>query len=138
MYPEGFQTWVEVEELSRGLEGDARPGHFRAVATVCLKLFNIVRPERAYFGEKDAQQAAIVERLVRDLNLELEIRVIPTVRDMDNLALSSRNARLSAQERQAAARPPTRAFLRPAGPPPRGRRRRRSSRGPGRGAAPRP
>ncbi len=102
MYPEGFQTWVEVEELSRGLEGAARPGHFRAVATVCLKLFNIVRPERAYFGEKDAQQAAIVERLVRDLNLELEIRVIPTVRDLDNLALSSRNARLSAEERQAA------------------------------------
>jgi len=102
MYPEGFQTWVEVEELSRGLEGDARPGHFRGVATVCLKLFNIVRPARAYFGEKDAQQAAIVERLVRDLNLELEIRVIPTVRDLDNLALSSRNTRLSAEERQAA------------------------------------
>jgi pantoate--beta-alanine ligase len=102
MYPEGFQTWVEVEELSRGLEGDARPGHFRAVATVCLKLFNIVRPERAYFGEKDAQQAAVVERLVRDLNLELEIRVIPTVRDTDNVALSSRNARLSEEERQAA------------------------------------
>ncbi|HYM63202.1 MAG TPA: pantoate--beta-alanine ligase [Gaiellaceae bacterium] len=102
MYPEGFQTWVEVEEISRGLEGSARPGHFRGVATVCLKLFNIVRPARAYFGEKDAQQAAVVERLVRDLNLELEIRVIPTVRDSDNLALSSRNARLSAEERQAA------------------------------------
>ena len=102
MYPEGFQTWVEVEEISRGLEGDARPGHFRGVATVCLKLFNIVRPERAYFGEKDAQQVAVVERLVRDLNLELEIRVIPTVRDTDNIALSSRNARLSEEERQAA------------------------------------
>ena len=102
MYPEGFQTWVDVEELSRGLEGDARPGHFRAVATICLKLFNIVRPERAYFGEKDAQQVAVVERLVRDLNLELEIRVIPTVRDTDNVALSSRNARLSEEERQAA------------------------------------
>jgi pantoate--beta-alanine ligase len=102
LYPRGFQTWVEVEELSRGLEGHARPGHFRGVATVCLKLFNIVRPARAYFGEKDAQQAAIVERLVRDLNLELEIRVIPTVRDLDNLALSSRNTRLSAEERHAA------------------------------------
>jgi pantoate--beta-alanine ligase len=102
MYPEGFQTWVEVEEVSRGLEGDARPGHFRGVATICLKLFNIVRPARAYFGEKDAQQAAVVERLVRDLNLELEVRVIPTVRDTDNLALSSRNGRLSPEERQAA------------------------------------
>jgi pantoate--beta-alanine ligase len=102
MYPEGFQTWVEVEDLSRSLEGAARPGHFRGVATVCLKLFNIVRPARAYFGEKDAQQTAVVERLVRDLNLELEIRVIPTVRDPDNLALSSRNARLSPEERQAA------------------------------------
>jgi pantoate--beta-alanine ligase len=103
MYPEGFDTWVEVESLSAGLEGDARPGHFRGVATVCLKLFNIVRPDRAYFGQKDAQQAAVVERLVSDLNLELEIRVVPTVREEDGLAVSSRNAYLSAQERQAAA-----------------------------------
>jgi pantoate--beta-alanine ligase len=102
MYPEGFQTWVEVERLSRGLEGDARPGHFRGVATVCLKLFNIVRPERGYFGQKDAQQAAIVERLVRDLDLELEIRILPTVREADGLALSSRNAYLSEPERDAA------------------------------------
>jgi pantoate--beta-alanine ligase len=103
MYPEGFDTWVEVESLSAGLEGDARPGHFRGVATVCLKLFNIVRPDRAYFGQKDAQQAAVVERLVADLNLELEIRVVPTVREADGLAVSSRNAYLSAQERKAAA-----------------------------------
>jgi pantoate--beta-alanine ligase len=102
LYPDGFQTWVDVEELSRGLEGEYRPGHFRGVATVCLKLFNIVRPDRAYFGQKDAQQAAVVRRLVRDLDLELEIVVVPTVRDDDGLALSSRNARLSAEERRAA------------------------------------
>jgi pantoate--beta-alanine ligase len=103
MYPAGFDTWVEVERLSAGFEGDARPGHFRGVATVCLKLFNIVRPERAYFGQKDAQQAAIVERLAEDLDLELEIRVVPTVREEDGLAVSSRNAYLSAEDRQAAA-----------------------------------
>jgi pantoate--beta-alanine ligase len=103
MYPAGFDTWVEVEGLSGGPEGEARPGHFRGVATVCLKLFNIVRPDRAYFGQKDAQQAAVVERLVADLNLELEIRVVPTVREEDGLAVSSRNAYLSAEEREAAA-----------------------------------
>jgi pantoate--beta-alanine ligase len=102
MFPEGFQTWVEVEELSRDLEGAARPGHFRGVATVCVKLFNIVRPERAYFGQKDAQQAAVIEQVVRDLALPLEIRVVPTVRDPDGLALSSRNAYLSPAEREAA------------------------------------
>ena len=102
MYPAGFQTWVEVEEASAGLEGDARPGHFRAVATVCLKLFNIVRPERAYFGQKDAQQAVVIRRLVRDLNVQLEIRVLPTVRDADGLALSSRNILLSPDERAQA------------------------------------
>jgi pantoate--beta-alanine ligase len=103
MYPDGFQTWVDVEEISAGLEGSARPGHFRGVATVCLKLFNIVRPERAYFGQKDAQQAAVLERLVSDLNLDLEIRVVPTVREPDGLAVSSRNAYLSQEERRAAA-----------------------------------
>jgi pantoate--beta-alanine ligase len=84
------------------LEGRFRPGHFRGVATICLKLFNIVRPQRAYFGQKDAQQTAVVRRLVRDLNVPVEIRVCPTVRDGDGLALSSRNARLSAPEREAA------------------------------------
>ena len=102
IYPGGFQTWVDVEELSRGLEGAHRPGHFRGVATVCLKLFNIVRPDRAYFGQKDAQQVAVVRRLVRDLNLDVEVRPVPTVRDADGLALSSRNARLSAEERERA------------------------------------
>jgi pantoate--beta-alanine ligase len=102
IYPPGFQTWVEVEELGRILEGEHRPGHFRGVATVCLKLFNLVRPDRAYFGQKDAQQAAVIKRMVRDLGLELEIRVCPTVRDPDGLALSSRNAYLSPEEREAA------------------------------------
>ena len=102
IYPPGFQTWVEVEELSRRLEGAHRPGHFRGVATVCLKLFNIVRPQRAYFGQKDAQQLAVIRRLVRDLDLELEVRAVPTVRDSDGLAVSSRNGRLSPAERERA------------------------------------
>ena len=102
LYPPGYETWVEVEELSRLLEGEHRPGHFRGVATVCLKLFNIVGPARAYFGQKDAQQVAVVTRMVRDLGLGLEIRVLPTVRDPDGLALSSRNAYLSPAEREAA------------------------------------
>ena len=102
LYPPGFQTWVEVEELGRRLEGEYRPGHFRGVATICLKLFNIVRPDRAYFGQKDAQQVAVVRRMVRDLDLQLEIRVVPTVRDADGLALSSRNAHLSPEERERA------------------------------------
>jgi pantoate--beta-alanine ligase len=100
LYPPGFATWVEPEET--GAEGAARPGHFCGVATVCLKLFNLVRPERAYFGQKDAQQVAVVRGLVRDLNVPLEIRVVPTVRDPDGLALSSRNRRLTAQERERA------------------------------------
>jgi pantoate--beta-alanine ligase len=102
MYPEGFQTWVEVEQVAQGLEGAARPEHFRGVATACLKLFNIVQPERVYFGQKDAQQAALVEQLVHDLNVPVEIRLVPTVRDRDGLALSSRNTMLSREERSAA------------------------------------
>ena len=102
MYPEGFQTWVDVEEVAKGLEGAARPGHFRGVATVCLKLFNIVEPTRVYFGQKDAQQAAVVERMIRDLAVPVELRVLPTVRDEDGLALSSRNVHLSAGERDKA------------------------------------
>jgi pantoate--beta-alanine ligase len=100
LYPEGFATWVDVVET--GAEGRARPGHFRGVATVCLKLFNIVRPDAAYFGQKDAQQAAVLRRLVRDLDLDVELRVLPTVRDGDGLALSSRNAYLSSGERERA------------------------------------
>lgn len=102
MYPPGYETWVEVENASRGLEGDHRPGHFRAVATVCLKLFNIVRPRRAYFGQKDAQQVEVVRRMIRDLDLDLELRVLPTVRDPDGLALSSRNVLLSPEDRERA------------------------------------
>ena len=100
MYPEGYATWVDVEET--GAEGAARPGHFRGVATVCLKLFNIVRPQVVYFGQKDAQQAAVLRRMIRDLDIDLVLRVMPTVRDVDGLALSSRNAYLSEQERHQA------------------------------------
>jgi len=104
LYPPGFQTWVEVAELGRTLEGAHRPGHFRGVATVCLKLFNIVRPRYAYFGQKDAQQVAVLQRLVHDLNIDLDltIRVCPTVRDPDGLAVSSRNVLLSDAERRRA------------------------------------
>jgi pantoate--beta-alanine ligase len=100
LYPPDFATWV-VPEVA-GAEADSRPGHFRGVATVCLKLFNIVQPERAYFGQKDAQQVGVIRRLVRDLNVPVEIRVVPTVRDTDGLALSSRNVRLSPEERDLA------------------------------------
>jgi pantoate--beta-alanine ligase len=102
LYPPGFATWVEPQGAALGLESESRPGHFRGVATVCLKLFTIVRPNVAYFGRKDAQQVAVVKQLVRDLNLELEIRVVPTVRDPDGLALSSRNGRLTPEERSRA------------------------------------
>ncbi len=102
MYPMGFATWVDPTGAAAGLEGTHRPGHFRGVATVCLKLFNIVRPEIAWFGRKDAQQVAVLKQLVRDLNVPVEIRVVDTVRDSDGLALSSRNARLSPDERAQA------------------------------------
>jgi pantoate--beta-alanine ligase len=102
IYPPGFETWVEVERLGAILEGEHRPGHFRGVATVCLKLFNLVGPRRAYFGQKDSQQVAVLKRMVRDLAVPVEIRVLPTVRDHDGLALSSRNAYLSPEERELA------------------------------------
>jgi pantoate--beta-alanine ligase len=102
MYPDGFQTWVEVTELGSILEGEFRPGHFRGVATVVLKLLSIVHPRRVYFGQKDAQQVEVIRRMIRDLALEVELRVLPTVRDPDGLALSSRNALLSNDERTRA------------------------------------
>ena len=98
MYPPGFQTWVDVTELGAILEGRFRPGHFKGVATVVLKLLNVVRPTRAYFGQKDAQQVEVIRRMTRDLALEVELRVVPTVRDEDGLALSSRNILLSPEE----------------------------------------
>ncbi len=102
MYPPGFQTWVDVTEIGAALEGAFRPGHFRGVATVCLKLFAIVQPDLVYFGQKDAQQLEVLRQMIRDLALDLELRSIPTVRDADGLALSSRNVRLTAEERQRA------------------------------------
>lgn len=102
LYPEGFNTTVDPGELANVLEGAARPGHFRAVATVCTKLFSIVRPRAAWFGQKDAQQVAVVRRVVADLNLPVQIVALPTVRDRDGLALSSRNVFLSPQERAVA------------------------------------
>jgi pantoate--beta-alanine ligase len=100
MYPDGFDTWIDVH--ASGGEAAARPGHFRGVATVCVKLFNIVRPDVAYFGQKDAQQVAVLRQVVRDLNIPVELRILPTVRDEDGLALSSRNAYLTADEREHA------------------------------------
>lgn len=102
MYPSGYQTSVEVEELTRRWEGASRPGHFKGVATVVTKLFNIVKPHRAYFGQKDYQQALIIKRMVQDLNLDVEIVVLPIVREPDGLALSSRNVNLNPEERRAA------------------------------------
>ncbi len=102
MYPEGFSSWVEVEKITEGLEGASRRGHFRGVATVVCKLFNIVQPDEAYFGQKDAQQLVVIKRMVSDLNMNLEVVAVPTVREHDGLAMSSRNTYLSPEERKAA------------------------------------
>ena len=102
LYPDGFDTWVDVERLTDRLEGADRPTHFRGVATIVAKLFNIVRPTRAYFGQKDGQQAIVVRRLIHDLDFDVELVVCPTVREEDGLAMSSRNTYLSEVERRAA------------------------------------
>ena len=102
MYPTGFQTWVEVDGLTKVLEGEVRPGHFRGVTTIVAKLFNAVRPDKAYFGQKDAQQAAVIRQMVKDLNFPIDIVVCPSVREPDGLAMSSRNIYLTPEERQAA------------------------------------
>jgi len=102
MYPPEFSSWVDVEKVTERLEGASRPGHFRGVATIVVKLFNIVQPTRAYFGQKDAQQAVVIKRMVADLNMGIEVEVVPTVRESDGLAMSSRNIYLSPGERQAA------------------------------------
>lgn len=103
VYPPSFQTWIDVERVSQGLEGGRRPGHFRGVATVVAKLFNLVQPQSAYFGQKDAQQVVVIKQMTRDLNFPIEIRVCPTMREPDGLAMSSRNIYLSPEQRQAAA-----------------------------------
>jgi pantoate--beta-alanine ligase len=102
MYPDRFSSWVDVQKVTDRLEGSYRPGHFKGVATVVAKLFNIVKPIRAYFGQKDAQQALVIKKMVADLNMNLEVIVAPTVRESDGLAMSSRNVYLNPQERQAA------------------------------------
>ena len=102
MYPPGFQTWIEVEEMTRPLEGSMRPGHFRGVTTVVSKLFNAVQPTKAYFGQKDAQQAVVIRQMTHDLNFPIEIVVCPIVREADGLAMSSRNVYLDPEQRKAA------------------------------------
>lgn len=102
MYPRDFNSWVDVEKVTERLEGASRSGHFRGVATICAKLFNIIQPTRAYFGQKDAQQAIVIKKMVADLNMNLEIVVVPTVRESNGLAMSSRNTYLNPEERQAA------------------------------------
>jgi pantoate--beta-alanine ligase len=102
MYPDGYDTWVEVKGITSKLEGKSRPTHFQGVTTVCNKLFNIIEPDKAYFGQKDAQQAIVIQKMVADLNMNLEIVICPTVRENDGLAMSSRNAYLTAEERPSA------------------------------------
>jgi pantoate--beta-alanine ligase len=103
MYPEGYDSWVEVKGITEVLEGAVRPGHFKGVTTVVNKLFNIVEPTRAYFGQKDAQQVAVLKKMVNDLNMNVEMVACPTVREPDGLALSSRNTYLTTEQRNAAA-----------------------------------
>jgi pantoate--beta-alanine ligase len=102
IYPKGFQTWITVDKLTERLEGQSRPGHFRGVTTIVAKLFNSFLPDRAYFGQKDAQQVVVLKRMAKDLNFAVELVVCPTVRETDGLALSSRNAYLGSSEREAA------------------------------------
>lgn len=102
MYPPRYSTWVDVEKVTERLEGAVRPGHFRGVATVVAKLFNIVEPTKAYFGQKDAQQLVVIKKMVADLNMNLEVIAVPTVREPDGLAMSSRNVYLNPQERKSA------------------------------------
>jgi pantoate--beta-alanine ligase len=102
MYPAGYHTWVDVEKVTDRLEGAARPGHFRGVATIVNKLFNIVQPDKAYFGQKDAQQCAVIKKMVKDLDMPLEIIIVPTVRELDGLAMSSRNVYLTPDMRRQA------------------------------------
>jgi pantoate--beta-alanine ligase len=102
MYPNGYQTYIDVEKVTRPLEGEVRPGHFRGVATIVAKIFNAFAPQKAYFGQKDAQQVAVIRRMARDLNFPVEIVVCPTMREPDGLAMSSRNSYLSPEERRAA------------------------------------
>jgi pantoate--beta-alanine ligase len=102
MYPENYNSWVDVEKLTGVLEGNRRPGHFRGVTTIVAKLFNIVEPTRAYFGQKDAQQALVIRKMVQDLNMNLDVIVLPTIREFDGLAMSSRNTYLNQQERSSA------------------------------------
>lgn len=101
MFPPGFNTYINVEEVTKGLCGAKRPGHFRGVATVVAKLFNIIRPDTAYFGQKDAQQAVVIKKMVKDLNIPVKIKVLPIVREKDGLAISSRNSYLNKREREA-------------------------------------
>ena len=102
LYPEGYKTWVDVDKITEPLEGAHRPGHFRGVATIVTKLFNIIQPTRAYFGQKDAQQLAVIIKMVTDLDMDIEVVAVPTVRELDGLALSSRNVYLDPDERESA------------------------------------
>jgi pantoate--beta-alanine ligase len=102
MYPAGYDTWVTVDNLTKPLEGDSRPTHFRGVTTIVAKLFNIVRPTNAYFGQKDAQQALVIKKMAKDLNMNLKVVVCPTIRELDGLAMSSRNVYLNPEQRKAA------------------------------------